>query len=99
MAGLLAADGEPALLHLLHHVLVADRCAHELDAALAECELEADVAHDRRDDRIARQVAGLAEMIRRDQQHRIAVDDLTMAIDEQRAIAVTVERDAETRVT
>ena len=43
--------------HLLHHVLVADRAPHQVDAALAERDLEADVAHHGRDDGVAAQPA------------------------------------------
>ena len=44
----------PRLHHLLHHVLVADRAAHQLDARLAQRDLEADVAHHGRDERRCR---------------------------------------------
>ena len=76
MARLLAAEREAALDHLLHHVLVADRGADHLDAAIAKRDLEPDVAHHRRDHRGARQPAAILEIDRRHQQDGVAVDDL-----------------------
>ena len=98
MARLLAAEREAALDHLFHHVLVADRGADHLDAAIAKRDLEADVAHHRRDHGGARQPAAILQVDRRHQQDGVAVDDPAGVIDEQRAIAVAVERHAEARL-
>ena len=73
--GLLAAERQTALDHLLHHVLVADRAAHQLDAAVAQRDLEADVAHHRRDDGVAAEPPGGLQVPGAHQQHRVAVDD------------------------
>ena len=95
MARLLAAERQAAREHLLHHVLVADRAADQVDARVAQRELEADVAHDGRDDRVALQPAFALQLARAHQQHGVAVDDLAAVVDEDRAIAVAVERDAQ----
>ena len=95
MPRLLAAERQAALRDLLHHVLVADRTADELDAEAAQRNLEADVAHDRRHDRVAAQAAFRLQLPRADQQDRVAVDDPAPVIDEDRAIAVAVERHAQ----
>ena len=68
-----------------------------VDAALAERDFEADVAHHRGDNRIARQAALALQLVRGHEQYGIAVDDAAEMIDEQRAIAVTVERHAHPR--
>src|SRR5262245_14876523 len=54
---LLAAKRQTALEHLLHDVLVADAATYESDAKPPERDLEADVAHHRRDERVALQPA------------------------------------------
>ena len=94
VARLLAAEREAALAHLLHHVLVADRRADQLDAERLERELEADVAHHGRDDRVTAQPPFPLQLAAAHQQHRIAVDDVAAVIDENRAVAVAVEGDA-----
>ena len=80
--------------HLLHHVLVADRAAHQLDAAVAQRDLEADVAHHGRDDGVGSEAPFALQLPGAHQQHGIAVDDAALVIDEDRAVAVAVERDA-----
>ena len=75
MARLLAAERQAALQHLLHHVLVADRAAHEADAELPQRDLETDVAHHGRDDGVALQPAFALQLARAHQQHGVAVDD------------------------
>ena len=61
---------------------------------VAQRELETDVAHHGRDDRVALQPPFALQLARAHQQHRVAVDDPAAMIDEDRAIAVAVERDA-----
>ena len=75
VARLLAAEREVARDHLLHHVLVAHRAADQIDAALAQRDLEADVAHHRRDDRAVAQPARRLEVPGGQQHDRVAVDD------------------------
>ena len=59
-----------------------------------ERELETDVAHHGRDDRVALQPPFALQLAAAHQQHRVAVDDAAAMVDEDRAIAVAVERDA-----
>ena len=94
VARLLAAERQPAREHLLHHVLVADGGAHQIDAARLQRQLETDIAHDGRDDRSALQTPFALQLVRAHQQHRVAIHDLAAVIDEDGAIAVAVERDA-----
>ena len=94
--GLLAAERQPALDHLFHHVLVADRASDHLDAALAQGELETDVAHHRRDDAVAEQLAPGLHVTGAHQQHCVAVDDAALGIDQDGAVAVAVERHTDT---
>ena len=58
-------------------------------------DLEADVAHDGGDDRVARQPALPLAVQPEHQQHGIAVDDVPEMVHKNRAIAVAVERDAQ----
>ena len=94
MTGLLAAERQAARHHLLHHVLVADRAPHDVDVRVAQCDLEADVAHHRRHDGAALEPPFALQLAPAHEQHRVAIDDATEVIDEDRAIAVTVERHA-----
>ena len=94
MAGLLSTKRQRPVHHLFHHVLVANRTAHETDAELPQCDLETDVAHHRRDDGIALQSAFTLQLAAAHQQDSVAVDDATAMVHENRAIAVAVERDA-----
>ena len=94
VARLLAAERQVPLQHLLHHVLVADRGAHQVDAERLQRQLEPDVAHDGRDDRVAAKPPLALQLMAAHQQDRIAVDDLAAMIDEDRAIAVAVEGNA-----
>ena len=60
----------------------------------AQRELEADVAHHGRDDRVAAQPAFALQLAPAHQQHGVAVDDPAAMVDEDRAVAVAVERHA-----
>ena len=91
MAGLLAAHGNGALDHFLHDVLVADRAAHQLDPRIAEGELEPDVAHHRRDERVAVQAPLRLHGARAHEHDGVAVDNASLVVDEDGAVAVAVE--------
>ena len=94
MARLLATEIEVAAQHLLEHVAVADLRLHHGDAHVAHRELEAEVAHVRRDERAAGETPLLHHLARGDRQHRVAVDQLPALVDEEATVAVAVERDA-----
>src|SRR5262249_58981550 len=72
--------------------LVADGAADEIDPERLERELEPDVAHHGRDDGVALETALALQLTAAHQQHGVAVDDLSRVIDEDRAVAVAVER-------
>ena len=75
------------------HVTVAHLGAPELDALLAQCHLEAEVAHDRPDHR-ARSVPARLRARGDDVDELVAVDDAAEPIDHHQPIAVAIERDA-----
>ena len=85
------AERQIALNHFFHHVFVANRGSNHLDAPLAQRDLEADVAHHRRDHGGSRQTPSFLQIDGAHQQHGVAVDDLAPVIHEQRAIAVAIK--------
>ena len=94
MARLLAAERKVPFEHFLHHVFVADGAAYQSDPERAERQLEPDVAHDRGHDRVALEPPFALQLPAAHQQHGVAIHDFPVVIDEDRAIAVAVERDA-----
>ena len=65
---------------------------------LAQRQLEADVAHHRGHDGVALQAPLALQLPGAHQQHRVAVDDLPAMVDEDRAVAVAVKRDAQSHI-
>ena len=96
MARRLAAQDAALVLEHREHVAVADLGAQELDAEVAQRELEPQVAHDRADDGAA-QAARLAAVARENVDELIAVDEIAALVDHDDAIAVAVEREADVR--
>src|SRR5690606_19142453 len=95
VAALLAAEVEPSLPHRLDDVTIADRATDELAAVALEGALEAEVAHDRGHERALLQ-ARLAEHLSGAEGHDgVPVDRLAALVDDDEAIGVSVERDAE----
>src|SRR4051794_31831890 len=95
VARLLATEREIAPDHLLHHVLVSHRTSEHLDAALAQRNLETDVAHDGSNHRVSFELALRLQLARAHQQHGVAVDDLAVSVDEDCTIAIAVKGDAQ----
>ncbi len=95
MAGLLAAEVVAVLAHVLENVAVADRGADEGEAEIAEIALEAEIGHDRRDDAVLRQAAVLAPGAGDDAHELVAVDDVALLVDDEDAVGVAVEGDAD----
>ena len=87
----------PEPLHLLEHVLVADRRAHHPDALALQRLLEPEVRHHGRDHHIAGRRPAVAQCLRGGEQHRVAVLDRAAAGDEDGAVGVAVEGRAEIR--
>ena len=94
--GLLAAERDAALEHLLHHVLVANRAANELDAALAQGDLQADVAHHGGDDARCCEARPVVFMCRPHINSTASPSTIApISVDEDGAVAVAVEGDAD----
>jgi hypothetical protein len=68
---------------------------HEHNTALCERALEAEIAHDRSDDRIPGELARVVQLAADCVHDVIAAHDLAALVHEQRAIRVSVERDAD----
>ncbi len=98
MPRLLATERQIPLLHFLHHVLVADLRANQFDVQVSERDLEPDVAHHGRDHGIAAKPAVGLHLLGAHQHHVVAVDDAAAGVDQDGAIAVAVERDAESEI-
>jgi hypothetical protein len=95
VAGLLAAQREALLLHLLQHVAVADRRLDEVDALALHGQLEAQVGHHGGDHGVGAQHAPLPHRQREDGQDLVPVDLLARVVDRQAPVGVAVVRDAE----
>ncbi|MEM7205685.1 MAG: hypothetical protein AAF628_35860 [Planctomycetota bacterium] len=61
MPGLFTAKAVAVLAHCLHHGSITDRRGVDTDAMFGEALLEAQVAHDRRHDGVARELAAFAQ--------------------------------------
>ena len=72
---LLAADRQVPFDHFFHDVLVAHGAPDQLDVARLQRQLQADVAHDGRDDAVALEAALRAHVSRAQQQDGVAVYD------------------------
>ncbi len=66
VARLLAAEREAALGHRLEHVAVADAGLHDRDAVVGHRPVQAEVAHDRGDERVVDEVPALLHRHRQD---------------------------------
>ena len=95
VARLLAAEREAAREHLLHHVLVADGAAHEPDARFAQARARGRCcsSRSRRSPRLSGALRAAADGRTSAARHRRRRS--APLVDEDRAIAVAVERDAE----
>ena len=97
MAGLLAADHVPAVLHGLEHVAVTDRRLDDGDAFALHGDPEAEVGHDRRHDRSVCQVTTVVERQGEDREDLVAVHHLSRRIDGEAPVGVTVVGDPDVR--
>ena len=95
VAGLLAADVEAVLAHVVEHVAVADRRAHERQRQALEIALEPVVGHHGGDDAGLRQPAVGLEGLGDDGEQLVAVDDVAVLVGDDHAVGVAVERDAD----
>lgn len=95
VARLLAAKLVAALIHLFEHVAVAHARADEADAVFAAELVKAEVRHHRRNDRAARELPAALHVRAADGKHLVAVDNAALLVDEQAAVRVAIERDAD----
>ena len=91
VAALLTAQVRPAPFHLLEHVAVAHRGAHQRDAELAQRDLQAHVAHHGRHHGAALEPARALQVPRGQEQDVVAVDDLARFVRQDAAVPVPVE--------
>jgi len=97
VARLLAAETETTAAHRLEHVAVADRGPHEANAGALERGFDAHVRHHRADRNAMRKLVPPGEIARDDQHHRVPVEDRAGLVDQQHAIGIAVEGDADDR--
>ncbi len=95
MAGLLAAERVPLVLHLLQDVPVAHGRLHEPQPLALHGEREPEVGHHGGDDRVRAQRALLAHGERQHGEDLVAVDLGALVVHGQAAVGVAVVRDAE----
>ncbi len=95
VAGLLAAEIAAKAAHLFDDIAVADPGAVQTDALPGEIMLEAEIRHDRGDQRAAREAVAMRQL-GRDQRHQlIAVENDAALVGDDQPVGVAVERDAD----
>ena len=94
MAGLLAADHEVILLHVLVNIAVAHGGLFIADARLVQCLVQTEVAHNGSDQRIAGKLATLLEVLGADIHDLIAVQHLAPLVYGKAAVRVAVKGEA-----
>ena len=97
MSRRLAADVEAALAHVFEHVAVADRSARQRQPDTREVALQPEIGHDGGDDPGLAQPAVAHPAFGHHRQQLVAVDQMAFFVDEDDAVAVAVERDADIR--
>ena len=65
--------------------------------SLLEPAFKAEVGHDRRDDRAAAKLAATLQVQGDKRHHLVAVDDPALLVDDDEAIGVAIQRDADVR--
>ncbi len=93
MSGLLAAQHCAGPPHLFQNVFIAHRCAQHLDAGLAQRDLQSHVRHGGSNHGIVRQIAALLQLAREQKHHRVAVDDVPIAVGKEGAISIAIKAD------
>ena len=95
MARRLAADIVAVAAHVIEHVTVADRRARDRNSQIAEIAFEAEIGHHGRDDAGPGETTVRIPALRDHRQQLVAVDDAPALVDDEHAVGVTVERDAD----
>ena len=91
MAGGLAAELGAKPFHGFPDIAIADLRALEADAVVREHRLEAPVRHHRADHDLGVELSVTREMARRERQHEVAVVRAASLVDDDHAVAITVE--------
>jgi hypothetical protein len=95
MARLLAADIEAVLAHMFEHVAVADGRALERQADALKMPLQPEIGHDGGDDAGPGEPPLVAPALRHHGHQLIAIDHMPLLVDDEHAIRIAIERDAE----
>jgi hypothetical protein len=95
VAGGLAAEIVAAAQHLLQHIAVADRRAHEFDALAFEEALQPEIRHHGGDDAGLGEPAVFLPALRNHREQLVAIDHMSALIDQDDAVGIAVERDTD----
>src|SRR6478672_4645335 len=95
MARLLAADIVAVLAHRLDDVAVAHRRSLQTEAEVLQIALKPEIGHHRGDDAAAGKAPTPEPGFGDDRHELITVDHLTLLVDDDHAVGVAVERDAD----
>src|SRR5512144_793786 len=83
------------LPHMLDHITVADRRALKPKPEILEIALQPEIGHHRGDDAAAGKAPAPEPGFGNDRHELIAVDHLALLVDDDHAVGVAVERDAD----
>ena len=97
VAGLLAAQGVIPSAQVLHHVTVAHLRLPQRDAVALHRQLQPEVGHHRRDQRVALQLAAVLHRQREDRHNLVPIDDVALRVHGEAAVGVAVVRQAQVR--
>ncbi len=95
VARLLAADVEALGPHRLEHVAITHGGAFQRQPERSEIPFQSKVAHHRGDQSVAAQVTAQVPRLGDHRHELVAIDDLAIFIDDDDAVGIAVERDAD----
>src|SRR5438270_13749487 len=95
MTGRLATDVVAVLAHVLEHVAVADRRARKPNPHARKMAFKAEIRHHGGHDARLAEPAVLLEALGSHRQQLVAIDEMAAFVDDNHAIGITVERDAD----
>ena len=95
VAGRFAADVVAVLAHVLEHITVADRHAHQRELERLQIALKAEIGHHRCDDARLGEPPIVLPAFGNDRQQLVAVDHMALLVGDDDAVGVAVERDAD----
>ena len=98
VARLFSAEAQAVVAQRRDDGAIADVAAHDVDTDRPQGPFEAEIAHAGRDDLRHDQLAALREVARPEIEHRVAVVNRPAFVEQQRAVGVAVEGEAEVEV-